>query len=202
MTSETRNRDELTEILMKLGDKIRTARHDQGISLLGLAEMTGLSRSMISLVERGLAAPSIGTLVAISSQLQTPLSELMTDVETSAPSFVIRRHEQLEIEVAPAATRRVIRSDALLGYELSLNSWQPDHEPEPEPARHPGFECGLVLTGQLGVEVDKDSFVLEVGDCVAYPSTTPHRLYAVGSVKVTAVWFNLVPRPNPAVSAR
>lgn len=194
MTAETRNRDELNEILTSLGDKIRTARHEQGISLLGLAEMTGLSRSMISLVERGLAAPSIGTLVAISSQLQTPLSDLMTAVEKSEPSFVIRRREQLEVEVAPAATRRVIRSDPSLGYELSLNSWQPDHFPEPDPARHPGFECGLVLTGKLGVEVDKESFVLEVGDCVAYPSTTPHRLYAVGRVDVTAVWLNLAPR--------
>ena len=55
--------------------------------------------------------------------------------------------------------------------------------------RHNGNEFGLILTGTLHVTVGFDDFVLQPGDSITFPSTTPHRLWNDGATLVRAVWF-------------
>lgn len=54
--------------------------------------------------------------------------------------------------------------------------------------RHAGKEFGFVISGTLTVTVNFDDYVLNPGDSVAFPSTTPHRLWNAGDVPVRAVW--------------
>ncbi len=42
--------------------------------------------------------------------------------------------------------------------------------------RHSGHEFGLVLSGTLHVTVGFDEYVLNAGDSITFPSSTPHRL--------------------------
>jgi mannose-6-phosphate isomerase-like protein (cupin superfamily) len=51
-----------------------------------------------------------------------------------------------------------------------------------------GHEFGFVLSGTLRVIVGFDEFVLEPGDSITFPSTTPHRLSNDGPETVRAVW--------------
>ena len=51
------------EVLTIIGSKVRSLREAQGLTLEELANRTQLSKSMLSLMERGKSAPSIGTLV-------------------------------------------------------------------------------------------------------------------------------------------
>jgi uncharacterized cupin superfamily protein len=54
--------------------------------------------------------------------------------------------------------------------------------------RHNGHEFGYVLTGTLRVIVGFDEFILEPGDSITFPSSTPHRLSNDGTETVRAVW--------------
>jgi mannose-6-phosphate isomerase-like protein (cupin superfamily) len=54
--------------------------------------------------------------------------------------------------------------------------------------RHSGHEFGFVLSGVLNVVVGFDEFVLEPGDSITFPSTTPHRLVNDGPQTVRAIW--------------
>ena len=65
------------EVLTILGSKVRSLREAQGLTLEELANRTQLSKSMLSLMERGKSASSIGTLVAISSVFGVQLPELL-----------------------------------------------------------------------------------------------------------------------------
>jgi transcriptional regulator with XRE-family HTH domain len=55
--------------------------------------------------------------------------------------------------------------------------------------RHAGTEYGYVVQGRLGIAVEFETFELGPGDSISFDSTTPHRLWTIGSEPVHAVWF-------------
>lgn len=54
--------------------------------------------------------------------------------------------------------------------------------------RHSGREYGLVLEGELTVNLGFEEFTLGPGDSIAYDSTQPHRLTNRGDTLARAVW--------------
>src|SRR3989442_9847284 len=62
--------------LRHAGAQIRTYRLRRRLTLARLGHAIGVTPSLLSMVERGVAMPSIGTLVAISEVLKVPMSSL------------------------------------------------------------------------------------------------------------------------------
>ena len=58
-------------------------------------------------------------------------------------------------------------------------------------SHHAGREFGLVLEGELVVELAFESHTLKAGDSIIFDSTTPHRLTNNGTVTMKAVWVVL-----------
>lgn len=67
--------------LRALGAEIRTLRVALGLSQERLADLAGLHRNFIGLIERGQRNPTYLTLLAISSKLEVPLSKLILAAE-------------------------------------------------------------------------------------------------------------------------
>jgi transcriptional regulator with XRE-family HTH domain len=64
-----------------VGLEIQCRRHEKGWSQEYLAEITGLHRTYISQLERGLKSPSIRVFSCISDALDIPMSELFKSIE-------------------------------------------------------------------------------------------------------------------------
>lgn len=58
-------------------------------------------------------------------------------------------------------------------------------------SHHEGREFGLVLEGELVIELGFETHTLKVGDSIILESTTPHRLVNKGSQPMRAVWVVL-----------
>jgi transcriptional regulator with XRE-family HTH domain len=174
-----------------VGNRIREMRVERNLTLQALAERTGLSSSMLSLVERGKTSPSIGTLVAISYALGVHMTDLFDDDGAEERQPVVRFDDQQVYVTGEGVQRRVLRSDDGLGIELVMNEYEPGTGSGEEPVHHEGHECGVVLEGTLTVEVDGSTFELEPGDCIAYDSHLPHKIVNNGVEHVRAVWLNL-----------
>ncbi|HEX2909970.1 MAG TPA: cupin domain-containing protein [Chloroflexia bacterium] len=56
---------------------------------------------------------------------------------------------------------------------------------------HNGREFGVVLEGELTLDLGFERHVLRPGDSIAYDSTTPHRLSNNGPGVMRAVWVNV-----------
>jgi transcriptional regulator with XRE-family HTH domain len=177
--------------LSALGRRIRHLRQERRMTLQELAEATGLSSSMISLVERGRTSPSIGSLVVIASAFRVPIGDLFLEIDQTTEDPVVRESEQTVVAPWPGVSRRTAKFDRLRGVEISVNEWEPGQQPEPQPAHHAGYEYGLLLDGELTVDVSGATFVLCPGDLICYPSTELHRLRNEGENVARAVWFNL-----------
>jgi quercetin dioxygenase-like cupin family protein len=87
--------------------------------------------------------------------------------------------------------RRILRDDRVNGVEIAINQYAPDTGSAPIPIHHEGFEYGVVLDGQLTVELDGKTHTLKPGDLISYDSARNHRIWNHGGRKARALWVNL-----------
>lgn len=190
--SETVDNETAAEATIRqAGAKIRARRKAIGMTLNELGERTGVSVSMLSMLERGVAGASIGTLVAVSSALRVQMYDLFEVPESPALSPVTRAADQTEVETGAGVLRRVAHHAVDRGLEMAINEYEPGTASGERAVHHDGREYGVVIGGQLTVELGGQSYDLQVGDAISYSSTTPHRISNTGSCKARAVWVNL-----------
>jgi len=193
--TETGVLDDLAETtastLAAIGARIREARLARGLTLQALADVSGLSTSMLSLVERGRASPSIGSLIVISSALGSTMADLLAVEPPADQKLVVRESEQQVIETSQHVVRRLIRQDRGRGISLAVNVYAPHTGNAEAPITHEGFEYGYVLDGELTVEVDGVTHLLHRGDLISYSSRCPHKIWNHSESSVRTLWFNL-----------
>ena len=78
----------------RLAARLRSLRAARGLTLDGLAERSGVSRSMISLVERGESSPTANVLDRLSAGLGVTLASLFADEGRADAAPVARRADQ------------------------------------------------------------------------------------------------------------
>jgi transcriptional regulator with XRE-family HTH domain len=186
---------EAGQTLEMLGARIRLLRTARGLTLDALARSTGISVSMLSLVERGRTSASVGTLMALSSALSVSMSELFARGAPHYGQELIRAEEQPVVETLPGVVRRILRVDEARGVEIAINEYAPQTGSARTALHHTGFEYGFVLQGELVVQIDGIDHVLKPGDHIAYASTRSHRISNQGAVSARAIWMNLSDHP-------
>lgn len=83
------------DIDSRLATRLRALRADRGLTLDGLAERSGVSRSMISLVERGQSSPTASVLERLAAGLGVTLATLFAEAERADADPVVRRADQI-----------------------------------------------------------------------------------------------------------
>jgi mannose-6-phosphate isomerase-like protein (cupin superfamily) len=61
-------------------------------------------------------------------------------------------------------------------------------------SHHEGREFGLILQGELLIELGFESYTLHAGDSIIFESRVPHRLMNKSDEPMRAVWVVLSPR--------
>jgi len=74
----------MQQVLLALGKRVRELRAKRGFSQEAFADLCGLHRTAMSLIERGQRTPSLRTLVTLSQGFGITLSELLRDVDKGA----------------------------------------------------------------------------------------------------------------------
>ena len=183
--------DRAAETVQAIGARVRELRNQRQLTLQALADMTGLSASLLSLVERGKTSPSIGTLVSVAYALGIHMNDLVPGDNQSWASPVTLRADQREFSTPEGVTRRVIKDDRARGIEIAINEYAPGGSSAQSSLHHEGFEYGMVLEGTLTVYLAKGRHVLKVGDSIGYDSTRPHRICNESKRSTRALWVNL-----------
>jgi transcriptional regulator with XRE-family HTH domain len=206
-----------------VGDRLRLHRTEQDLSVRGLARDVGVSASLISQIEHGKASPSVATLYAIVSQLGISMDALFFDSPRGAS-----KRDRAKAQLMKSGVRQweapsdgpVLRSGSRLSLTLDTGvRWErltASHDPDIEflyctyPVgsescppdglmTHSGHEYGIVQSGRLGATVGAESYELEAGDSLAFDSTTPHRLWAIGTEDAIAIWIVASREDDPRV---
>jgi len=176
-----------------LGAQIHRIRQARRFTLRAVAERTGVSVPMLSMIERGRSNPSIGTLHAIADAMNISMSDLFHAAEradTASPG-IIRAFNQHVIQTAPGVARRVLISDPDHGYEMAENRYDAGTASAPSAIHHSGVEFGFLLEGELEVMIGDRAHLLRAGDSIHFDSSQPHRFRNLGPHPARTIWVNL-----------
>ncbi len=185
----------LTPLIVAIGKKIRDLRNQKKLTLAELADKIKVSPSLISQLERGGINPSISLLKSVSDVFEIPLSFLLEEEETliKQPSPVVTS-KQRKVIIWEGGIRFALLSRTLdLGCEFICNEWPPGSSTGKEKYVHDGVESGIILEGEMEVELGDQVYRLKPGDSITLRSDVPHRLSNRGKKMAKGIWVNSKP---------
>jgi transcriptional regulator with XRE-family HTH domain len=158
----------------RVAENLRQRRKGRGLSLDDLARASGVSRAALSQIETCKSNPTLGVLWKIAVGLGTPISELIGSPRSGA--VVLRRHDAQLLRsadgkfesrpLAPAGASPLVEL-----YELHLAARSTHASEAHAPGTH---EILVVLSGQLRMRVQEETYELAAGDSVAFAADRPH----------------------------
>jgi transcriptional regulator with XRE-family HTH domain len=170
----TLDRDKELDIVA-LGERIRSERLRQRRSLDELAAVAGVSRSMLSAVERGDKVPTVLVLHRIAMGLGSNITRLLGE-EQAAPVIVLRRDEQV-VARDPSGWERRNLAPVLPGvdFEFMRTTIPPGVNAAEFPPHPPGSrEYVAVEQGSLQLTVGGVTHLLGPGDSISYDGDRYH----------------------------
>ncbi|MCV3269953.1 helix-turn-helix domain-containing protein [Roseobacter sinensis] len=176
-------------ILTQLPARLKEARRTQGLSLDAVAKLSGVSRSMVSQIERGESSPTIATLWNLTRALQVDFAGLLDGAPEAARIEVLRAGAVPTIDNLGSGCRiRILSPPEEAGrhevYELVIaEGGMLDSQPHTRGAR----EHLTVIDGALEVTSGEERQVLQAGDTARYAADVPHRIAAQGAVRAFLV---------------
>ena len=177
-----------------VGERLRALRIARRMSARDLAGRLGISPSAVSQIERGVMQPSVSRLIAITDELDVPLTSVFdATADESAPlSFGLRRADHDDpITLDNGVSFRRISPVATPGVDYFESTYPPGATAHggTELFRHEGYEVGTVTAGELTIDFDDERVVLRAGDAISYPCSRPHRLHNTSTEPVVARWL-------------
>ena len=180
---------------MKLGEKVRGLRQEQRLTLQALADVTGLSKPLLSQIENDQVTPPIATLLKIAKGLKVGIHYFFEEAG-DRQKFVLTRGEH-----SIGSQQRRPGKDAVQGYiykPLAPGMRQKKVEPfivEFEQRAwdrslfysHEGVEFLYLLDGELEFHYADEVMRLLPGDSIYYESSEPHGYVSVGDIRARAV---------------
>jgi transcriptional regulator with XRE-family HTH domain len=113
-----------------------------------------------------------------------------TPGKPSAPP-VVHPAERPTIELKGGVSWARLTALAESGAEFLEITYAPDATSGAHMSHHEGREFGLILEGELVVELGFESYTLGAGDSIIFDSTTPHRLTNNSPQPMRALWVVL-----------
>ena len=155
-----------------LGQRLRQIREERLLSLEALAALTGVSKPMLSQVERGVSTPTVATLWKIADGLGVPFASFIADPPAAK---LVRSQEQSvfyeDDQRFAAFSTYAGSSDRLELFRLEL---QPGCRRMAEPHARKVVEHITVSSGALVLEVREQRYEIREGDAIHFFADALH----------------------------
>jgi transcriptional regulator with XRE-family HTH domain len=170
----------------RIAARIRAERSGRNWSLDELAERSGVSRAMISKVERGESSPTASLLGRLSSAFGLTLSQLLARAEQGTGRLVNRREEQERWHDPETGFERraLTPPGSMTPLELVWGELPPKARID-YPAAAFGFiedQQIVVMAGRLSFRQGAEQYQLRAGDCLRLGPPADCRFENPGSI--------------------
>lgn len=184
---------------IKIGSRLRHARHVHRLKLRELAEKVGCSESLLSKIENDKVQPSLQMLHRILSQLDSSIAHLFSRTSDNE-HIVMRAGERQIIPTGPNNPRKKsgVQLEWLVPYPDSRLLSGSIHIVAPGGGSeglisHEGEEVGYILEGELELTVGAENFHLKAGDSFFFTSDKSHGYRNPGKAQTRIIWINTPP---------
>lgn len=179
--------EESLQVAVAIGSKIRALRQRLKLTLDEAASAAGISKPFLSQVERGHATPSITSLTGIAKALGVTMQYF---VETPSEARSVCRSEALQYFSFANSNDSFARLTNLTeGRKLDAMLVRlPAGSKSNEVTTQAGEEFLYVMSGQVSLILEEQTFVLNAGDTAHYEATLPHEWSNSGAEEAVMVW--------------
>jgi transcriptional regulator with XRE-family HTH domain len=171
-----------------LGGKIRALRQRLKRTLDYTAGAAGISKPFLSQVERGLAKPSITSLNGIARALGVAVQYF---VDTPGEQRTVCRGDQLKFfrfAESPNLFAQLTRGSPSQQLEAILVRFPPEQRRPTDMPTSAAEELLYVISGEVSLTLEGETFVLQAGDSAHYQSTLPHGWINSKRIEALALW--------------
>jgi transcriptional regulator with XRE-family HTH domain len=185
----------------RIAGRVSGLRAARGLSLAALAARSGVSRSMISVIERGESSPTAVVLEKLATGLGVVLATLF-DSPAAEPGPLARRNEQPVWQDPASGYRR--RNVSPAGSDQPMSIVEVVFPPRARVAFESGARAGRVyqqvwlLRGAIDITVGSECHRLREGDCLAMVLDRPTLFH---NPRRTAARYAVVIAPEPRILA-
>ena len=178
--------------LDQVGDRLKRVRTQRRLTLTGVAETTGISKSTLSRLENGQRRPTLELLLALSQAYRVPLDDLVGAPEVGDPRIRLKPGRVKGRTVIPL-TRQ---PDGMQAWKIVI----PVGKVTPEPRAHDGYEWIYVLSGRMRLVLGDQDWVLGAGEVAEFDTQVPHWFGSTG--QEPAEILSIFGRPGERMSVR
>lgn len=175
----------LPSALSSLGGEVRQLRKARQLTLKQLSTQAGISLSHASAIERGVTNPSVDVLHAIAAALNVTPDWFFARRSGAGPleqAYVVRAQNRRSLNALYGeGAAELGYSDHLLSssigghFYMGLAVYAPFSDgPEHPLQEHEGEEHGLVLEGELELQIADERITLRAGDSYSFDARIPH----------------------------
>lgn len=156
----------IADVLDQVGPRLRRARVQRGLTLTGVAESTGISKSTLSRLENGERRASLELLLPLARVYGIALDDLVGAPDLGDPRVRLQPRNRKGRTVLP-----------LTRHPHGVQAWKmviPGRDNIPEPRVHEGYEWMYVLSGSLRLVLGEHDAVLGPGEVAEFDTKLPH----------------------------
>lgn len=161
-----------------IAERVREFRLQLGLTVGHLAELTGLSKGMLSKIENAHTSPSLATLARLSEALKVPVTAFFRGLNEEQDLLHVKAGRGLDIEHKGSGPGH--RYQMLGTMRAPYNSLETVLVTLTERAKafpiyqHPGTELIYMITGRIEYLYGSSRYLLEPGDAMQFVGEVPH----------------------------
>jgi len=169
----------------EVGATLQRLRLARGLTLEDLSRIAGVSKSMLSQIERGQANPSLATVWSLASALRVDISELIsghasdlrTKIEVASASFT----PEIKTDDGLCTLRILSPPDHAEAFEWYELLFQPQGSLDSKPHAKGMREHLTVLEGDIQVKAGADLVDVPQGGTARYAADVEHSIRNIGN---------------------
>lgn len=176
-----------------IAENLKRLRTERNLSLGQLAELTDISKVMLSQIEKGDTNPTINTLWKIANGLKVPYSALLEQQEHD--THVIKKSE-ISAQITEEGHYRIYcyyQTTPHRNFELFQIELDQGHRYTSIGHSEKSEEYIMVLGGQLTLEVNNETYVLDENDSISFNASAKHVYISSGKDTLSATITNYYP---------
>jgi transcriptional regulator with XRE-family HTH domain len=173
----------------EIGRKLKAYRLANRMTLKQLANEAGCTDAYLSQLERGLANPSITILKKVASALRMKVVDFFIEPETAENDVVMRERERVNINFKEGEAKiqmlvRNIRDKRMQPFYTTI---EPGGGSKGSYS-HIGEEFGIVLQGELEINLNGALYRLRKNESFYFSSQTPHSWGNPSKKRTVVIW--------------
>ena len=159
---------------LTLGKNLKEIRTNMNLTLGTVSELTGVSKTMLSQIERGESIPTLSVVWKISNGLKLRFESLLRENKELCSVQNIRDIKPLVSEQQDVFIYNLVPFSPEHGFEIYYGEFLPGCDYHSDGHLNGDLEYCFILEGKITITVEKECYHLGQGDFISFDAKKEH----------------------------